>query len=136
MNPSEEQLQREAQEMSKYYQIACEKFQEEKFQEAIDWFSKSINVSKYAFNTSAIVNRGIARMAVKQYKEAIEDFSNPLVKNNEAERNETDQILHYTNLGYCYYMIGKINEAKNCYQKVLSIDQYNSDAKYMLSKMH
>ena len=136
MNPSEEQLQREAQEMNKYYQIACEKFNQEKFLEAIDWFTKSINASNYVFNTSAIVNRGISRMILKQYKEAIEDFNNPLVKRQEAERNETDQILYYTNLGYCYFMIGKINDAKNYYQKVLSINPYNSDAKYMLSKIH
>ena len=135
MNPSEEQLQREAQEMNKYYQIACEKFNQEKFQEAIDWFTKSINSSKYVFNTSAIVNRGIARMAVKQYREAIEDFNNPLVK-REEERSGTDQIINYTNLGYSYYMTGHIMEAKNCYQKVLTIDPYDNDAKYMLSKMH
>jgi tetratricopeptide (TPR) repeat protein len=135
MNPSEEQLQREAQEMNKYYQIACEKYNQEKFQEAIDWFTKSNNSSKYAFNTSAIVNRGIARMAVKQYREAIEDFNNPLVK-LEEERSGTDQIIIYTNLGYCYYMTGHIMEAKNCYQKVLTIDPYDNDAKYMLSKMH
>jgi tetratricopeptide (TPR) repeat protein len=135
MNPSEEQLQREAQEMNKYYQIGCEKFSQEKFHEAVDWFTKSINVSKYVFNTSAIVNRGIARTALGQYKEAIKDFNDPLVKREESRRNETDLILNLTNLGYCYYMIGNINDARICYQKVLSLDPYDSDASYMLSKM-
>lgn len=136
LNPSEEQLQRETEEMNKYYQIACEKFNQEEFQEAIDFFTKAINASKYVFNSSAFVNRAIARMAVNQYEEAIEDFNNPRIKRNEAKYNVTDLILNYTNLGYCYYMIGNITDAKECYQKVLSFDPNDSDAKYMLSKMH
>jgi tetratricopeptide (TPR) repeat protein len=135
MNSSDEQLRREAREAERCYQVACEMFSQQKFKNAIDWFTKSINASEYLLNRSAYINRGIARMVMKQYNEAIADLTNPSLKLDEKHVRDSDKILQYKNLGYCYYQVGKINEAKNAYQKVISIDPYDSDATYMLAEM-
>lgn len=135
MNPSEQQLHQEAQLMYTYARNGCEKFDQGKYKEAIDWFTKAINVSEFVFDRSIFINRGTARMVLGQYREAIEDFTRPLVKLQEKNCDDKAIILQYKNLGYCYYKLGKIPEAKACYEKVLLLDLSDFDAAAMLIEM-
>lgn len=137
MNPSEEELQKEAREADMYYQLACSKFNQEKYQEAADLFTKSIDVCKYVVNASAYINRGTARMALGQYQKAIDDFNSPFVElhDRDGSTSNSDLIIKYTNLGFCYFNLGNMTEAKKYYQKVLSINPDDMDAQMMLLSM-
>jgi len=117
------------------YQLACNKFNDENYIQAIDLFTKSIKIFEAVdyIQRSAYNNRGIAFLALEQYENALKDFTNPNA--TILEFNKTDLINYYTNIGFAYYNLSKSSEAKFYYEKVLKLDPNDTDAKYILSQL-
>ena len=132
MNINDLEIQLEATNINNYYQQGLLKMNKGLFVEAIDLYSKAINISKYVSTLDVYMARALCYMNLERYEQAIIDYLNPLF---DFKDNKVANIQRYTNIGFSYYKLNDIEKAVFYYLKVQELDPLDSDAMLMLSKL-
>ncbi len=121
-----------AQEENKYIRQGNAKYDagkkdSSKYDDAIVLYKKALELQPQSF--SATFNLGDALFQKKKYDEAIKEFS--IMASRETNKMKLSHLHH--NIGNCYYMMGKLDEAENEYKKALRNNPYDKDTKYNLA---
>ncbi len=104
----------------KYYEIGTTANDNKNYKDAEVYFSKYLE--KFSGDASAYYKRGYARFKLKEYKQAIKDFSAVL------EKSETSESFFYR--GNCYYSLKDYKNALADYTKALEQEPDNYDIYY------
>ena len=104
----------------KYYEIGTEANDNKNYRDAEVYFSKYLE--KFSGDATAYYKRGYARFKLKDYKQAISDFSAVL------EKSETSESFFYR--GNCYYSLKDYKNALTDYTKALQQEPDNYDIYY------
>jgi len=104
----------------KYYEIGTQANESKNYNDAEVYFSKYLE--KFSSDATAYYKRGYARFKLKEYKEAISDFSTVL------ETSETSESFFYR--GNCYYSLKDYKNALADYTKALEQEPDNYDIYY------
>lgn len=104
----------------KYYEIGTTANDNKNYKDAEVYFSKYLE--KFSGDASAHYKRGYARFKLKEYKQAIKDFSAVL------EKSETSESFFYR--GNCYYSLKDYKNALADYTKALEQEPDNYDIYY------
>lgn len=105
---------------AKYYEIGTEANDNKNYKDAEVYFSKYLE--KFSGDATAYYKRGYARFKLKDYKQAISDFSTVL------EKSETSESFFYR--GNCYYSLKDYKNALTDYTKALQQEPDNYDIYY------
>jgi tetratricopeptide (TPR) repeat protein len=103
-----------------YYEIGTIAKENKNYRDAEIYFSKYIE--KFTNDVSAYYNRGYARFKLKEYKNAISDFSTVLDNGGSSES--------YFYRGNCYYSLKDFKSAISDYTKALEQEPDNYDIYY------
>lgn len=112
---------------NEYYQAGLRLTDEKKHYDAIDSYSKAIDLFPNFFE--AIDNRAFCKMDLGQWAEAIEDFQESLEVN-------PNSLLAEFSIGECYLKMGKYQKAKEQFEKAISIDPTHQAPKDFLKKIN
>lgn len=104
----------------KYYEIGTEANDNKNYRDAEVYFSKYLE--KFSGDATAYYKRGYARFKLRDYKQAISDFSTVL------EKSETSESFFYR--GNCYYSLKDYKNALADYTKALKQEPDNYDIYY------
>ncbi|MEO8405090.1 MAG: tetratricopeptide repeat protein [Chitinophagaceae bacterium] len=99
--------------VDKYYQDGYRLTNEKKYNEAIDAYSKAIDLVPTFFE--AIDNRAFCKMDIGQWEEAIEDFKKSLLVN-------PGTVLAEFSIGECYFKMKEYSKAREKFEKAHEID--------------
>ena len=123
---------RQTQEPDYYFPIADEYYQsglrltdEKKHYDAIDSYSKAVDLVPTFFE--AIDNRAFCKMDLGFWNEAIEDFRGSLEVNPKS-------LLAEFSIGECYLRLGNYHKAKEQFEKAIAIDPTHQASKDFLKK--
>jgi tetratricopeptide (TPR) repeat protein len=108
-----------------YYQAGLRLTDEKKHHDAIDSYSKAIDLVPNFFE--AIDNRAFCKMDLGLWIEAVEDFQESLEVNPKS-------LLAEFSIGECYLRLGNYQRAKEQFEKTIAIDPTNQAAKDFLEK--
>jgi len=97
----------------KYYQSALKLTDENRYSEAIDAYSKAIDLVPSFFE--AIDNRAFCKMDTGKWTEAIKDFEQSLIVNQIS-------FLAEFSIGECYFKLEEYEKAKHQFEKTHQID--------------
>ena len=97
----------------KYYQSALKLTDENRYSEAIDAYSKAIDLVPSFFE--AIDNRAFCKMDTGKWTEAIKDFEQSLIVNQIS-------FLAEFSIGECYFKLEEYEKAKHQFKKAHQID--------------
>lgn len=111
---------------SEYYENGNGLADEKKFEEAIDEYSKAIDLIPLFYE--AVDNRAFSKMDLGRWAEAVEDFELSLRVNPENAAAEFS-------IGECYLKSRDYPQAKEHFEKALIIDPTDKLAKDFLNKM-
>ena len=138
---------------NEWAQKAYKAYQEEKYEDAVKFYDKAIDIDKEY--TKAFNNRGLAKLKLKDYEGAEDDFitvlvldpSNVTVRINlgnlEIRRNDPEQAIFYlskaieinpnlpkvfNNRGLAYQDKGEPEKAIDDFEKALSLDPEHASA--------
>jgi tetratricopeptide (TPR) repeat protein len=103
-----------------YYEIGSQANENKNYKDAEVYFSKYLE--KFSGDATAYYKRGYARFKLKEYKQAISDFSTVL------EKSETSESFFYR--GNCYYSLKDYKNALTDYTKALQQEPDNYDIYY------
>jgi tetratricopeptide (TPR) repeat protein len=103
-----------------YYEIGTQANDNKNYKDAEVYFSKYLE--KFSGDATAYYKRGYARFKLKEYKQAISDFSTVL------EKSETSESFFYR--GNCYYSLKDYKNALTDYTKALQQEPDNYDIYY------
>jgi len=103
-----------------YYEIGIQANDNKNYKDAEVYFSKYLE--KFSGDATAYYKRGYARFKLKEYKQAISDFSTVL------EKSETSESFFYR--GNCYYSLKDYKNALTDYTKALQQEPDNYDIYY------
>ena len=109
------------------FNVGYSKLNNGEYKEAIEWYSKAIEIAGVDAYYGAFDNRGIAKCAIQDYEGAIEDFQIFIRKIESNPELNADLSNTYYNLGYSYQEICKYNEALEAFQKALELNPYDED---------
>ncbi len=110
-----------------YYKIGLKLTDEKKHYEAIDFYSKAIDLFPQFFE--AIDNRAFCKMDLALWANAIEDFKLSLLQN-------PNSLLAEFSIGECYFNIGDYQNAKRQFEIAHNIDQNHQAPKQFLDKIN
>lgn len=110
-----------------YYKSGIRLTNEKKLNEAIDSYSKAIDLFPQFFE--AIDNRAFCKMDLGLLPEAIEDFKLSLQQN-------PNSLLAEFSLGECYFKLGDLENAKQQFEKAHHIDSNHPAPKQYLEKIN
>ena len=110
---------------NEYYQAGLRLTNEKKHYEAIDSYSKAIDLIPNFFE--AIDNRAFCKMDLGHWMEAIEDFQESLEVNPKS-------LLAEFSIGECYLKMGTYQKAKEQFEKAIAIDPTYQPSKDFLKK--
>jgi len=110
-----------------YYQSGLRLTDEKKHYEAIDSYSKAIDLLPNFFE--AIDNRAFCKMDLGQWAEAIEDFQESLEVNPKS-------LLAEFSIGECYLKMNNFQKAKEQFEKAIAIDPTHQAPKDFLKKVN
>ncbi len=96
-----------------YYQAALKLTDDKRHEEAIDSYSKAIDLCPQFFE--AIDNRAFCKMDLGLWADAIKDFELSLSTN-------PNSLLAEFSIGECYFKMGDFQKAKQQFQKAHEID--------------
>jgi len=105
---------------SKYYEIGKLANDKENYTDAEIYLSKYLE--KFSSDANAYFSRGYARFKLKEYKNAINDFTKVLDKNGNKES--------YFYRGNCYYNLKDYENAFNDYTKAIEQEPDNANMYY------
>ena len=100
-------------EAERYFDLGVECYKNKKFEEAINNFTKAIELDRDDKNI--YISRGFAYMNIEKYEEAIEDLTKAI------ELGENDKFI-YASCGFAYMEIEKYKEAIGYFTKVLEYE--------------
>jgi tetratricopeptide (TPR) repeat protein len=110
-----------------YYQAALKLTDDKKHGEAIDSYSKAIDLCPQFFE--AIDNRAFCKMDLGQWAGAIKDFELSLSAN-------PNSLLAEFSIGECYFKMGEFQKAKQHFQKAHEIDPKHDAPIKFLQKLN
>lgn len=110
-----------------YYKAAIDLTNEHKHHEAIDSYSKAIDLFPPFFE--AIDNRAFCKMDLGLWNEAIADFKLSL------EQNPVSLLAEFS-IGECYFKLGDFNQAKQQFEKAHEIDPDHPAPNQFLEKVN
>jgi tetratricopeptide (TPR) repeat protein len=110
-----------------YYQNGLRLTDEKKHYDAIDSYSKAIDLVPDFFE--AIDNRAFSKMDLGLWAEAIEDFQISLEVNPKS-------LLAEFSIGECYLNLGNYPKAKEQFEKAIAIDPTHQAPKDFLKKVN
>lgn len=110
-----------------YYKAGFQLTTEKKLHEAIDAYSKAIDLFPQFFE--AIDNRAFCKMDLGLFQDAIEDFKLSLQQN-------PNSLLAEFSLGECYFKLGDFENAKPKFEKAHNIDPNHPAPKQYLEKVN
>jgi tetratricopeptide (TPR) repeat protein len=112
---------------NQYYQEGLRLTDEKKHYEAIDSYSKAVDLMPEFFE--AIDNRAFCKMDLGQWAEAIEDFQESLEVN-------PGSLLAEFSIGECYLKLENYQKAKEQFEKAVAIDPTHQAPKDFLKKVN
>jgi tetratricopeptide (TPR) repeat protein len=112
---------------NEYYQAGLRLTDEKKHYDAIDSYSKAVDLMPNFFE--AIDNRAFCKMDLGQWAEAIEDFQESLEVN-------PNSLLAEFSIGECYLKMDNYKEAKEQFEKAIAIDPTHQAPKDFLKKVN
>jgi len=112
---------------NEYYQAGLRLTDEKKHEDAIDSYSKAIDLVPNFFE--AIDNRAFCKMDLGQWTQAIEDFQKSLEVN-------PDSLLAEFSIGECYLKMDNHQKAKEQFEKAIAIDPIHQAPKDFLKKVN
>jgi tetratricopeptide (TPR) repeat protein len=112
---------------NEYYQTALRLTDEKKHEEAIDSYSKAIDLIPNFFE--AIDNRAFCKMDLGLWIEAIQDFEESLEVNSNS-------LLAEFSIGECYLKLQDYQKAKEHFEKAIIIDPTHLATKDFLRKVN
>lgn len=112
---------------NEYYQAGLRLTDEKKHYDAIDSYSKAIDLVPNFFE--AIDNRAFCKMDLGQWAEAIEDFQESLEVN-------PNSLLAEFSIGECYLKMDNYQKAKEQFEKAIAIDPTHQAPKDFLKKVN
>jgi tetratricopeptide (TPR) repeat protein len=110
-----------------YYHSALKMTDEKKYNEAIDAYSKAIDLFPQFFE--AIDNRAFCKMDLALWSDAIEDFKLSLLQNPKS-------LLAEFSIGECYFKMGDLQNAKRQFEIAYNIDPNHKLPKQFLAKVN
>lgn len=110
-----------------YYQAALRLTDEQKHYEAIDFYSKAIDLVPNFFE--AIDNQAFCKMDLGLWEEAINDFQESLEVNPKS-------LLAEFSIGECYLKLDNYQKAKEQFEKAIAIDPTHQAPKDFLKKVN
>ena len=110
-----------------YYKAGLKLTDEKKHYEAIDSYTKAIDLFPQFFE--AIDNRAFCKMDLGLWPDAIEDFKISLQQN-------PNSLLAEFSIGECYFKMGDYQNAKQQFEKAHSIDPNHQAPKQFLDKIN
>ena len=113
--------------VNEYYQAGLRLTDEEKHTEAIDSYSKAVDLVPNFFE--AIDNRAFCKMDLGLWTEAIQDFQGSLEVNPKS-------LLAEFSIGECYLKLGNFQKAKEQFEKAIAIDPTDQAPKEFLKKVN
>ena len=104
------------------FQLGTQAFTNMKLDEAVDLFSKAINLGSYNMESrnDAYFWRGESYYRKGDYRQAISDYRTYL--NNTRQRNTDMYALAHYNLGYCYFKLKEYGEAQNRFRQYINLE--------------
>jgi tetratricopeptide (TPR) repeat protein len=110
-----------------YYEYGKTYFKDENYENAIVFLSKAI---EFGMNKerSVYLFKGFSNFYLKKYEQSLADFQ-------EAVRLDDKYVLSYSWMAKCYFVLGNNDEAIKTYEKILTIDPENAEAKDRLSRI-
>lgn len=107
------------------FQLGTQAFTNLKLEEAVDFFSRSINLGTYnaEARNDAYYWRGESYYRQEKYQPAISDFRTYL--NNTRQRGTDMYALAYYNLGYSYFKQNNYSEALNNFRHYTTLEKDN-----------
>ena len=104
------------------FQLGTQAFTNMKLDEAVDLFSKAINLGSYNMESrnDAYFWRGESYYRKGDYRQAISDYRTYL--NNPRQRNTDMYALAHYNLGYCYFKLKEYGEAQNRFRQYINLE--------------
>lgn len=112
---------------NEYYKAGLRLTDEKKHTEAIDSYSKAIDLIPNFFE--AIDNRAFCKMDLGLWAEAVEDFQESLKVN-------PNSLLAEFSIGECYLKMGSYQRAKEQFEKAIAIDPTHQAPKDFLKKVN
>ena len=112
------------------FQLGTQQFTNMRQDEAIDLFTRSINMGTYNLEArnDAYFWRGESYYRKEQYAKAISDYRTYL--NNTAQRNTNMYALAYYNLGYSYFKQQQYNEALTNFRQYITTEKNQNAPAY------
>lgn len=110
-----------------YYKTGYNLTSEKKYTDAIDAYSKAIDLFPAFFE--AIDNRAFCKMDMGLWVEAIEDF------NLSLEQNPNSLLAEFS-IGECYFKMGELQKAKQKFEIAEQIDPHHPAPKKFLVKIN
>jgi len=110
-----------------YYQAALKLTDDKKHEEAIDTYSKAIELCPQFFE--AIDNRAFCKMDLGLWADAIKDFELSLLTN-------PNSLLAEFSIGECYFKMGEFQKARQQFQKAHEIDPKHDAPIKFLEKLN
>ncbi len=110
-----------------YYKAGLKLTDEKKHNEAIDSYSKAIDLFPQFFE--AIDNRAFCKMDLALWTDAIEDFKLSLLQN-------PNSLLAEFSIGECYFKMGDYQSAKRQFEIAHRIDTNHQASKQFLDKVN
>lgn len=112
---------------NEYYQAGLRLTDEKKHGDAIDSYSKAIDLVPNFFE--AIDNRAFCKMDLGRWAQAIEDFQESLEVN-------PNSLLAEFSIGECYLKMDNYQKAKEQFEKAIAIDPTHQAPKDFLKKVN
>lgn len=110
-----------------YYQSGFKLTDEKKQYEAIDAYSKAIDLFPKFFET--IDNRAFCKMDLGLWSDAIEDFK------LSVSQNPNDLLAEFS-IGECYFKLGELQNAKQQFEIANKIDPNHQASRQFLNKLN
>ncbi len=110
---------------TEYYQTAYQLTDDGKHEEAIEAYSKAIELLPTFYE--AIDNRAFCKMDLERWSEAIDDFKLSL-------QVHPDSLLAEFSIGECYYRLNDFVRAKEQFEKCVKLDPSHQVSKEFLIK--
>jgi tetratricopeptide (TPR) repeat protein len=110
-----------------YYEYGKAYFKSENFDKAIEYLNKAV---EFGMNKerSVFLFKGFSNFYLKKYELSLADFQ-------EAVRLDDKYVLSYSWVAKCYFVLGNNDEAIKTYEKILTIDPDNAEAKDRLTRI-
>jgi tetratricopeptide (TPR) repeat protein len=114
-----------------YYEYGKAYFKQGNFENALKYLNNALDLGlkeKYVYLFRGLTQYYLGEKDKSLYEKALADFQ-------ECVRIDEKYIIAYNWMAKCYFLLGKSDESIKTYEKVLTIDPENAEAKDKLARM-